>query len=403
MEQLLDVSTEAREDDARSASRDPSGSDKPMRLAALQRSELLDSPEEEVFDRAVRLASHVLDAPVSLLSFVDDERQFFKAQTGLDGWASAERGTPLSHSFCQHVVATQAPLRVSDAREDAVLRDNLAVTELDVIAYLGVPVRDADGHVLGSLCAIESKPREWTDEEQALLSDISAGVNSELALRTQLSKAQEAKEGMRVLTRELDHRVKNLFAMVSGMVGLSARSAQSAAAMASDLRERINALSRAHALIQPAIDPTSQAARDLTLQELVSAILGPHGTDQALRIAIDGPAVAIAPKIASNVALVLHELATNAAKYGALSAGAADDARVAISWTIDAGEDRFFLTLDWRETGAPDITREPSQTGFGSTLIDMTVRGQLGGSIETDWEVHGVHHRIALDLKRLQA
>jgi PAS domain S-box-containing protein len=158
------------------------------RLAALRESDLLDSPSEERYDRITRLVRHLLDVPVALVSLVDDRRQFFKSQQGLaEPWA-ARRGTPLSHSFCQHVVATGAVLAVEDAREHPLVRENGAVRDIGVVAYLGAPVRAPNGEPLGSLCAIDTEPRAWTAEDEAALRDLAASVESEVALRTELGR-----------------------------------------------------------------------------------------------------------------------------------------------------------------------------------------------------------------------
>ena len=153
------------------------------RLAALWRVGLLDTAPEEVFDRLTRLARRLLGAPVALVSLVDADRQFFKSALGLpEPWAT-KRETPLSHSFCQHVVATGTPLRVEDARRDPLVCDSLAVPELGVVAYLGMPLATADGQVLGSLCAIDTEPRSWTAEDAAALRDLAALAMSEVSLR----------------------------------------------------------------------------------------------------------------------------------------------------------------------------------------------------------------------------
>ena len=153
------------------------------RLAALWRTGLLDTPPEEVFDRLTRLTRRMLNAPVALVSLVDADHQFFKSALGPpEPWATT-RKTPLSHSFCQHVVATGAPLRVEDARRDPLVCDNLAVPELGVVAYLGMPLATADGQVLGSLCAIDTRPRDWTAEDAAALRDLAALAMSEVSLR----------------------------------------------------------------------------------------------------------------------------------------------------------------------------------------------------------------------------
>src|SRR6185312_9998522 len=118
------------------------------RLDALRRSELMDSEPEEVFDRLTRLATKLLGTPVATMTLVDDSRQYFKSSVG-----TVVNETPLSHSFCRHVVGG-GPLIVTDARTDPRVRDDAAIEDLDVIAYCGVPLTDVDGHALGSFCAI---------------------------------------------------------------------------------------------------------------------------------------------------------------------------------------------------------------------------------------------------------
>ena len=146
------------------------------RLDALARTGLLDSAPAPSFDRLTRLASRVLDAPVALVSLVDRDRQFFKSCVGLPEPWSSSRETPLSHSVCQHVVISRRPLVVRDLREDPELRDNLAVPDLGVIAYLGIPLITSGGAVLGSLCVIDGRPRDWTSEEVALVSELATVV-----------------------------------------------------------------------------------------------------------------------------------------------------------------------------------------------------------------------------------
>jgi len=155
----------------------------PARLAALTDEGLLDSGPEPMCDRFARLASRVADVPVALVSVVSDDRQYFAGLCGVpQPWADA-RQTPLSHSFCQHVVANAAPLVLQDARTDPVMCSNLAIPDLDVIAYAGFPVVSPSGHVFGSLCAIESAPRAWALTELEALADIAVLVGSELERR----------------------------------------------------------------------------------------------------------------------------------------------------------------------------------------------------------------------------
>src|SRR5262245_52186332 len=161
------------------------------RLEALRRTRLLDTPPEEAFDRLTRLAAAVLHVPVALVSLVDGERQFFKSNVGLPEPLASVRQTPLSHSFCKHVVASGSPLIVPDARVHPLVKDNRAVTELGVIAYAGIPLTTPEGHVLGSFCVVDTRPREWRDEEIEILRSLAASVMTEI--------------GTRRLAGELDH------------------------------------------------------------------------------------------------------------------------------------------------------------------------------------------------------
>ncbi|MGZ4177330.1 MAG: PAS domain S-box protein [Solirubrobacteraceae bacterium] len=158
------------------------------RLEALRRSELMDSEPEEVFDRLTRLASKLLGADVATMTLVDDKRQYFKSSIG-----TAVTQTPLSHSFCQHVVIDAAPLVVTDARLDPRLSENRAIEDLDVVAYCGVPLTDAEGHTLGSFCAIEHAPREWTEIEVEILTELAHNIMTELDLRA-ANRALAARE-----------------------------------------------------------------------------------------------------------------------------------------------------------------------------------------------------------------
>lgn len=166
----------------------------PQRLRVLHETALMDSLPEPVFDRFVRLAARITDAPTALVSLVDDQRQFFKAQTGLHEPWSSRRETPLTHSFCKHVVATGETLVVESAREHPLVKDNLAVSEIGVEAYLGAPLQ-LDGEYLGALCVIDGKPRTWSQEDQEAMRDLADAVNTELSLRrrnTELAVQRDA-------------------------------------------------------------------------------------------------------------------------------------------------------------------------------------------------------------------
>jgi GAF domain-containing protein len=156
----------------------------PDRLAAVHRTGMLDVKGDPAFDRLTRLASRVLGAPIALVSVVDADRQVFASSCGLGGKWGEKGETPLSHSFCQHAVATREPLVVSDAREHPVLRTNRAIEDLGVVSYAGVPLIDPEGHALGTLCVADGRPRTWSAEDLETLSDLASSVLSEIRLRT---------------------------------------------------------------------------------------------------------------------------------------------------------------------------------------------------------------------------
>jgi hypothetical protein len=154
-----------------------------QRLNALARTRLLDTVPDPALDRLAKLTAKALDVPVALVSLVESDRQFFAACVGLpQPWATS-RQTPLSHSFCQHAVSSRRALVVNDAREHPMLRTNLAIRDLAVIAYAGVPLIDGEGNALGSLCAIDSKPRDWTERDLDVLTDMANWVTSILSER----------------------------------------------------------------------------------------------------------------------------------------------------------------------------------------------------------------------------
>ncbi len=154
----------------------------PERLAALSQTRLLDPIGDESLDAITRLAAKTLVVPAVTVTLVDATRQFFKSQHGLSCPLSETRETPLSHSFCQWVVTSREELIVSDARDHPVLCLNGAVADFEVVAYAGVPLSTPTGHTIGAFCAIDSKPRSWTDDELATLRDFGQIVNGCVAL-----------------------------------------------------------------------------------------------------------------------------------------------------------------------------------------------------------------------------
>ncbi|MFC1435684.1 SpoIIE family protein phosphatase [Streptacidiphilus sp. N1-3] len=153
-------------------------------------------------ERFAGLVARIVSVPVALVSLVEADRQVFPGMVGLaaEPWAT-RRWTPLSHSLCQHVALSGSPLVLDDAREDALTCASMAIPDLGVVAYAGMPLTDADGTVLGSLCAIDTVTRAWTPRELENLRDLAAACSAELRLRIASHHARAAQAGAELLLR----------------------------------------------------------------------------------------------------------------------------------------------------------------------------------------------------------
>jgi PAS domain S-box-containing protein len=207
-----------------------------------------------------------------------------------------------------------------------------------------------------------------------------------------ISERRRAEEQQRMLLREMDHRVKNLFTLASGVVALSARSAKSPGELASALRERLSALARAHALTLPVMtEDGHRLEQSTTLHALIQTILAPYDgqtADGNARVSISGSDIPVSGGALTSLALLLHEFATNAAKYGALStpAGHID---------VDCNEDGAQFILTWVERNGPPVHQADGE-GFGTKIARTTVEGQLGGEISRDWNPDGLRIRLSI-------
>jgi two-component sensor histidine kinase len=204
---------------------------------------------------------------------------------------------------------------------------------------------------------------------------------------------KQAEEGSELLAGEMSHRVKNLLAIASSLTAFASRSSASVEHMARDLTRRLSALGRAHDLVRPL--PGSQG-RAALLGDLLSVVLAPYDDQGAFsgRIRVAVPRMGVGDRTATALAMVLHELATNSAKHGALSseAGVLD---------LSGASDDDFLTLVWSETGGPAVTQAPELKGFGSRMLSANIDGPLGGSIDYDWQPSGLVATLVLRLSAL--
>ncbi|RZL85772.1 MAG: histidine kinase [Sphingomonas sp.] len=201
---------------------------------------------------------------------------------------------------------------------------------------------------------------------------------------------KQAEEGHELLAGEMSHRVKNLLAIASGLTSITSRSATSIEDMALELTGRLRALGRAHDLVRPL--STGQGVAAL-LGDLLSILLAPYDDLGAFkgRVRVAVERTGVGETAATGIALVIHELATNSMKYGALSDPAG-------TLAITSATDTDYIILTWLERGGPVVTMPDAPGGFGSQLVNRTVAGQLAGSIDYDWSEDGLI--VTLRIKR---
>lgn len=272
---------------------------------------------------------------------------------------------------------------------------------LPVRSYLAVPVVSRRGEAMGSLLFGHPEAGRFTADHEAIVAGLAAqaavGVdNARLyeSAQNEIADRREAEEARLVVLRELNHRVKNLFAIAVGMVSMTARTSATTEAMANTLSGRLRALAHAHQLIRPNTASEDQRAKQTTVAAMIERILAPHITSDDSQVRIDGPEVPVGPNGATSLALVLHELATNTAKHGALSEAGGS---VSISWRIEGTA----MVMNWIERGGPAINGAPSRKGFGTELALMSAKGQLGGSITHAWHAAGVEIELRASIERL--
>ena len=309
--------------------------------------------------------------------------------------------TPRDFSPCGVTLDLKTPvLSAHPERVYTWLADaDIALTEL-----LLVPLYVGGATPLGTLWIVSADEGHFDSGHARIMTELAAFAGMALRMvqtEQRLQQAFERQEQLTVeqetLTKEMGHRVKNLFAIVGGMIRVSARAAASPKEMSEILSGRLLALAAAHAVVRRTFDDKGVASQGAEFSDIVSTILRPHdgvGEFGERRFKIEGPPIRLGDRTTNGFALVLHELATNAAKYGALKA---DTGSVQVQWQRDDGH----LRLTWQERGGPAIDGGPTKEGFGSVLAKSTVVGQLGGTLRYDWHPTGLAVTITVPVDNL--
>lgn len=346
----------------------------PKRLRALASYDILDSEPEQAFDDITVVARQLCGTQASLISFVDRDRQWFKARAGFD-----RSETDLDSSVCRYALDAPDLLVIDDLSLDPRTAENPLVSSGPRLRfYAGAPIHAAGGECLGALCVLDPEPRPGglTPAQADGLVRLARQVEATLELRRELRRRDDALAALpsgrdpdqqQLVTQELGHRLKNTLAIVQAIASQTLRPLDRVPYYA--FESRLQALGAAHDVLLRR-DWEAAALADVA-EQVLSAFA-------RRRLAIDGPGVELGSRATLSVSLVLHELATNAVKYGAL---ASPDGHVSLSWRVEGER----LTLDWRERGGPP-PRPPERLGFGSKLLRAGLTGTGGAELRYDAE-----------------
>jgi len=369
------------------ASDDPAGFEE-RRLEAVRRYDVLDTPPDGAFDRITAIAARTLRVPVAIVSIVDHDRIWFKSRHGLD---AAQVGR--DPGLCASCVLQDGPWIVNDASQDPrTLANPLVAGEFGLQFYLGIPLRTADGYNLGTLCVLDVVPRVVSDQNIALLADLAAVVMDELELRLsarkavdsyhqELARRERREDHIRGLMRVIAHRAKNLLAVVQSIVRQTATGSQTIGQYVDGLDARVQGLALTHDLIADE-DWRGVMMHDLAERQLAPFVKTPSQVQYA------GPDVSLTPVAAQNIGLALHELAVNAARFGALSGAGGT---IALAWTLEQSR----LHVSWRER-VPVPVDQPSRRGFGRVVLERITPEALDGRAALSFDREGINWNLEI-------
>lgn len=355
--------------------------------------QMLDRPEA-VLPRLVDLAIELCDGVAGGLSLYEANpapgifRWHYLRGTlaSFDGATTPRHFSPCGITLDQNrAVLVQRPERVYTWLVDA---------DVSLAECLLVPLFVGGEEPLGTLWIVSEHEGHFDSVHARLATELATFAGIAVHMVRSGQRLASALEQQEILTREMSHRIKNMFAITGGLIRASAKTATSAEELAETLMGRVDALAAANALVHSGFgDQPAEYSADL--HDVVRKILLPHERSAGgSRFVIGGVHVSLGDHATNGIALVLHELVTNAAKYGALKH---DIGSVTVVWSVSAGR----LVLEWSEQGGPAIEGPPRDTGFGTRLAQRTVVGQFGGELTYDWRPEGLRIVISLPSAKL--
>jgi two-component sensor histidine kinase len=353
--------------------------DEALRLAALRRYDILDTPPDGSFDRIAAIAADLFSVPIAIVSLVDEDRIWFKSHHGLDV-DQVDR----SPGLCDSTILRSSPLILPDATADThALANPLVAGEFGLRFYAGAPLRTHDGFNLGTLCVIDRHPRPVTERQvsqlEALASIVMDQMESRLSARraiADLSRVVDEKEAALrrtdLMAKEIGHRVMNSLQLVSSLLNMQSRGMGSpeAAAQLALASRGVTAIALVHRHIHQS-DNVGKASCKGYLERLGADLFGTLRSGKSDAIAVISDDVELPTEQIVALGLIVNEMVTNSVKYGA--------SRITISLIREAPEG-YMLTVTDDGTGLPADFDPASTPGFGMKMLSA-LAGQLGGEL----------------------
>lgn len=367
-------------------------------LAILELAGRMADEPEAMLPRFVELAMEITVAKSAGISLYEPDPppgvfrwQYLRGELAqFDGALTPRDFSPCGVTLDQNgPVLSRHPERAYQWIADA----NIVVPEV-----LLVPLYIVGTAPLGTLWIVSEKEQHFNREHARAMMELAAFVGAGLRLLHVGRKLQQALDDQQTLAKEMSHRIKNMFALTDGLVRMSAKGAANKIELVEAVSGRLHALASSHSLVSRHLLDVGEVPRTGDLEALIRAVVAPHDAkhgEASSKFTMTGPVVPCGDKALTGLALIFHELATNAAKYGALSV---ETGRVEIDWSeAQAGE----LVIVWIEHGGPAV-REPQREGFGSSLITTTIASQFAGSMTRTWREEGLAVQLRVGRERLK-
>jgi PAS domain S-box-containing protein len=349
-------------------------------IARLGERALIEADLQNLFDDVATAVADILDVEfVKILELVPGDAELL-LRAGV-GWSAGLVGTAHEstgrHSHAGYALASGGPVIVTDLRSETRFEAPALLRDHGINSGVSVPIAARDGRAYGVIGAHTARRRRFGEPDVSFLTAIANLIAGAIQRR-------QADQRHELMIRELRHRSGNLFAQLLALFSQTARNSRSVADLVTKYQARVLALAGAHRLI------TEGGWRSTSLGDLLRVLLSPYLD----RVTLEGPDVFLEPDPSFALSSAVHELATNASKYGSLSGPAG---RLELSWAVNRSEQGMSLELTWRERGGPP-PRRGRHSGVGSRLIGMVVERQLGGEVHRAFTPEGLEARLVIPL-----